>query len=105
VETPESIVRAAEERLASAEAQLALTEQGLIDLEGELDALEAEIRGFEGHVHSGVWPSVRVGMAPPLAVLAAGFFFDTGVWPLGLFASIATAVQVLMIPRLNRGPR
>lgn len=105
VESPESIVRAAEERLATAEAQLAETERGLGELEAALTELEDDIRGFEGYVRAGHWPSIRLGLAPPLALLAAGFFFDVGVWPLGLLAGITTVVQLLLIPRLNRGQR
>lgn len=104
METPESIVRTAEEKLAAAEQQLTHTEAALVQLEEELSALEADVRDI-GQVRASVWPSFRLGLAPPVSLLAAGFFFDTGVWPLGLLAALAIIVQLLMLPRLNRGPR
>lgn len=104
METPESIVRTAEEKLVFAEQQLADTEAALAQLEQELTALEDDVHDI-GQVRESGWPSFRSGLAPPISLLAAGFFFDTGVWPLGLLASFTIVVQLFMLPRLNRGRR
>jgi hypothetical protein len=99
------------ELIAHAEARLEAAEASLVELNAELDALEAGLAELEADVerlaHSasslGPWPSIRVGLAPPLAVLAGALFFDVGVWPLGLLSVVVAGLQVLLLPRLSRG--
>lgn len=98
---PEELIREAEDRLTGAGARLTHLEGELTRLEREVEALEHEVPSATSDVVS-PWASVRAGLAPPLAMLGAALFFDQGVWPLGLLASVSLVVQVLLLPRLNR---
>ena len=98
---PEELIREAEDRLTGAGARLTHLEGALTRLEREVEALERDVPNVASDAAS-PWASVRAGLAPPLAMLAAALFFDQGVWPLGLLASVSLVVQVLLLPRLNR---
>lgn len=99
---PEELIREAEDRLTGASARLTHLEGELSRLEREVEALERDVPAPATSEVVSPWASVRAGLAPPLAMLGAALFFDQGVWPLGLLASVTLLVQVLLLPRLNR---
>ncbi|MBL8921788.1 MAG: hypothetical protein JNJ54_23220 [Myxococcaceae bacterium] len=102
---PDELVREAERRLAIATGQLEALEAELDKLEVEVERLERGLAERTAPGSLSAWASVRAGLAPPLAALSAGLFFDTGIWPLGLLASLAFLAQVLVFPSLNRSAR
>lgn len=99
---PEDLVRSAEWRLDEANAHLDLLERDLTRMERELDLLEHDVSTLHLGGETSVFGSLCVGFGPPVAVLGAALFFDTGVWPLGLLAIVVALVQVLLMPWLNR---
>jgi hypothetical protein len=99
------LIAEAEARLERATARLAALEERLARVEVELSQLEHEVHDERDAVAETPWPSVRLGLAAPLSVLAAALFFDQGVWPLGLLACVVTLVQALTTPGLNRSAR
>ena len=104
MDTPDELIAQAEARLDAADAALAEVNAELDALEAGLVVLEHDVVRLERSASSlGPWPSIRAGLAPPLAVLAAALFFDVGVWPLGLLSVVVAGVQALLLPRLSRG--
>lgn len=102
---PDELVRQAEARLDAATRQLTGLERDLGELEAQLHRLETDLAGVTAPPALSPWASVRAGLAPPLAALSAGLFFDTGVWPLGLLACVAGVAEALLLPLLNRSAR
>lgn len=99
----DELVRDAERRLVEANRHLTHLEGELERLEKELSVLERDVDRIDPAAPSSPWPSFLLGLSPPLTVLAAALVFNGGVWPLGLLASVLAFVQVLVLPRLNRG--
>lgn len=103
--TPDELVQEAERRLAVATGQVEALERDLERLEHDLERLERDLAARVNPGSPSAWASVRAGLAPPLAALSAGLFFDTGVWPLGLLAGLACLGEALLLPSLNRSAR
>jgi hypothetical protein len=102
---PEQLVKDAAAALEQTFARLEALEAELGQLEAALLALEQDVQSIDPGQALSPWPSVRVGLAPPLALLASALFFDGGVWPLGLLALVVAVTQALLLPRFNRsGP-
>ncbi len=101
----DELVRDAERRLADAHRHLTRLEGELDRLELELSSLERDVERIDPTVGPSPVPSFLLGLSPPLTVLAAALLFTGGVWPLGLLASVLAFVQVLVLPRFNRGRR
>ena len=101
----DELVRDAERRLADAHRHLTHLEAELDRLEQELATLERDVERIDPTVRPSPGPSLLLGLSPPLTVLAAALLFTGGVWPLGLLASVLAFVQVLVLPRFNRGRR
>lgn len=99
---PDGLVRAAEQRLDEANAHLDDLERDLTRMERELAQLEHDVSTLHVGGEASIFGSLCVGFGPPVAVLGAALFFDTGVWPLGLLAVVIALVQVLLMPWLNR---
>lgn len=102
MEDPQELVQAAERRLDEATAHLEHLESDLTRMERELGQLERDVSTLHVGGETSVFGSLCVGFGPPVAVLGAALFFETGVWPLGLLAIVIALVQVLLMPWLNR---
>jgi hypothetical protein len=105
MESPDDILEDAAARLDAADRGLDEVRRELDGLLAELDELERDMGRIDVSVSLGPWASIRAGLAPPLSVLAAGLFFDAGVWPLGLASTVTATVQALLLPRLSRRSR
>ena len=101
----DELVQDAERRLEAADRHLTHLEADLARLEKELSTLEQDVERIDPSERSSPWPSFLLGASPPLTVLAAALLFSGGVWPLGLLANVLAFVQVLVLPRFNRGRR
>jgi len=100
---PDDLVGEAERRVVEANRDLTHLEAELERLENELSVLERDVGRIDPTARVSPWPSFLLGLSPPLTVLAAALFFIGGVWPLGLLACVMASVQVLVLPRFNRG--
>lgn len=105
MKSADELVRKAEGRLVDAHRHLTHLEGELERLEQELSSLERDVRRIDPSARPSPAPSFLLGLSPPLTVLAAALLFNGGVWPLGLLASVLAFVQVLVLPRFNRGHR
>ncbi len=100
--TPQQLVKDAAVTLEQTFARLEALEAELGQLEAALQALERDVQSIDLAQALSPWPSVRVGLAPPLALLSSALFFEGGVWPLGLLALLVALTQALLLPRFNR---